>query len=497
MKTLPLYPRFFVMLSGIIFLFFVSCTDGSKNIANLPPDLKNFILQNTDDLYSTVPVFVRRNGESYPLDFDTVQNEIELSNIIERENLLFTSQSINEKEFMQDPNIFYNVARALQLKKENPWNISIPDSIAANYLLPYKILFEKNGPWQKIFQENFGSILSAVPNKKLSKKEIDSLIENNVIRLDTGHIFTGREGKYRICTWPGISEIMMEKSGDCQSESIKNVYLYRSLGIPAAIDFTPFYGGGNAGHSTAVSWNNDIQKFRPKAGQGFNPDYRVSKAFRWSFKKSNIWETGIVPYLKSDLLFPIPELQNNHWIDVTEDHAHVKDISLNIPAANGKIAFIFTYSYGQWRPIFYGTKLEKNNFLFKKMAVDVLYRAGYYDSKGRINLESTVFILERDGKLNIINNEKLVSKPSKVKISLERNNYGSEAWVKQNRSYSLLGLNTNGSWDTIYTQIAKRDSLINFPEFKSKHQIFALMEHAANRRLERPFHIVKDSVVWY
>ncbi len=80
---------------------------------------------------------------------------------------------------------------------------------------------------------------------------------------------------------------------------------------------------------------------------------------------------------------------------------------------------------------------------------------------------------------------------------MERNNYGGEAWIKCNRAYSLLGLNDCGRWDTVYTLSAKRDSLIDFPEFLSKHQIFALMEHAASRRLERPFYLLNDSIVWY
>ncbi len=403
--------RLTLLLSSCISLYFICCSTDKKNIDQLPNDIQRFILENTDDLYSTVPLFVRRNGESYPLDFDTVKNEIELSRIIEKENLLFTAQSIHESELLSDPSIYENVNSALKIKNKNPWNLDIPDSISSNYLLPYKVLFEKNGPWQKAFHEKFGSILLSIPKKRLSKKQIDSLIESNVIRLDTGHIFTGRAAKYRISAWPGILEIMMVKSGDCQSESIKNVYLYRSLGIPAAIDFTPFYGGGNDGHSTAVSWNSQMQKFRPKAGQGFNPDYRVAKAFRWSFKKSNVWQVDIVPFLDSRNPFPIPELMNNHWIDVTIDHAEVNDISMDISSAQGNIAFIFTYSYGEWRPIFYGTRTRKDNFIFRNMAVNVLYRTGHYDNKGKLNLDNDVFILQKDGKLRLMNNEKSVSQP--------------------------------------------------------------------------------------
>ncbi|MGJ1261338.1 hypothetical protein [Sphingobacterium spiritivorum] len=488
---------FLSVLIILLFLSFESCIDLSRNFSDLPQDLRTFVTDNTDDLYTTEPIFLKRNGQQYAIDLDTVKNEDILSQIIAKENLLYTCQSITEREFSTDPYIFQNLSRALQIKADNPWKITIPDSISMNYLLPYKVLFEKTGGWQEIFQRNFADVLSFIPSRKLSKKQIDSLIETHVIRLDTGHIFTGREGKYRICEWPGILEILMEKSGDCQSESIKNVYLYRSLGIPAAMDFTPFYGGGNAGHSTAVSWDSDLQKFRPKAGQGFNKDYRVAKVFRWTFKKSNNWERNIVPLLNSSIPFPIQELQNNHWIDATKDHTTAKDLTLNMPEAHGKIAFICTYSYGEWRPIFYGVRTSKSVFLFKDMALDVLYRGGYYDKEDRFVFEKSVFILGKDGKPKIINKTGLDVELSAAKIKLERNNYGSEAWIKKNRSYSLLALNTHGEWDTIYSKWSTRDSLITFPEFKSKYQIFALMEHEANRRLERPFYILKDSIVWY
>lgn len=483
-----------VLLTLIISLFIISCFNTERGISQLPKDIQTFIYTNTDDLYFFSSVFMKKNGKVYDLCFDTVRNEDHLSSIIHKNNLLFSCQSIEEKEDLNNINIFSNTERALSLLKQNPWKIHIPDSIAFNYLLPYKVLFEKTGNWQKIFNDNFGSVLNHVPNTKLSKRQIDSLIEVNVIKLDTGHIFTGRESIYRICSWPGISEMMMAKSGDCQSESIKNVYLYRSLGIPAAIDFTPFYGGGNAGHSSAVFWDSDLQKFRAKAGQGFNPDYRVSKVFRWSFKKTNVLKNKILPYLSANMYFPIEELQNNHWIDVTEDHTQVKDLSLNIPEAYGKIAFICTYTYGKWKPIFYGIKTKDSNFQFTKMATDVLYRGAYYDNKGQIKMQNAVFILKKDGTTEIVNKEKTAKN---IKVELQRNNYGGEAWVKRDKKYSLLGLNINGEWDTVFTQKSHQDSLISFPKTKSTYKILALMEHSANRRLERPFLIYKDSIVWY
>lgn len=481
----------------IIFLFVGSCSDRSRDISDLPWDVRDMIIENTDDLYSIIPVFYRKSGVRYPLDLDTVENIARLSEMILKEKLLFTTQAVAEDKFLQDSTIYDNTKMALDIKAKNPWHIQIPDSIATNYLLPYKVMYEKNGPWQKIFRDRFGSILSFIPQKKLSKKEIDSLIEMNLKLLDTVRFFKGKEGSYRISSWPGISEIMMEKSGDCQSESIKNVYLYRSLGIPATIDFTPFYGGGNAGHSSAVSWDSDIQKFKPKKGQGFISEHRVSKAFRWTFKKSNAWVIGIVPLLDPNIQFPIFELQNNHWIDVTKEYTDVRDISLSFPEAHGKIAYICTYSYGKWRPIFYGARTGKSRFIFKNMGTDILYRGGYYDSKGKFNLKSNVFLLERNGNLKIVNNENLYSKPNPVRIRLEKNNYGEDAWLKRKKSYRLLALNPKGDWDTISSRSPDRDSLITFPEFKTRRQIFALMENGAERRLERPFYIVKDSVVWY
>ncbi|OOG18155.1 hypothetical protein BWD42_12865 [Sphingobacterium sp. CZ-UAM] len=69
--------------------------------------------------------------------------------------------------------------------------------------------------------------------------------------------------------------------------------------------------------------------------------------------------------------------------------------------------------------------------------------------------------------------------------------------VKAKKSYRLIALNHKDDWDTISSRTPVQDSLITFSEFKSMCQILALMENEAELRLESPFYMVKDSVVWY
>ncbi|MDF2514748.1 MAG: hypothetical protein K0R59_44 [Sphingobacterium sp.] len=452
-----------------------------------------FLKQNGNDLYSNVSVFFDTSGRQYKIAMDSIADESQLLAMIKQHNLLFSYHRVPDNQ-LPDSVLHARIEAALKLKKQNIWQHEIPDSIFLNYLLPHKVLYEEYGDWQTYFSRHYGSLLSYLPQQKLTKMQIDSLIETHVIRLDTGHLFTGRTSPLRMSKWPGMNELRIAKSGDCQSESIKNVYLYRSLGIPATMDFTPFYGGGNAGHSSAVSWDSQAQRLVPKGGQGFNTYYRVAKVFRWSFKKTNQWAKDILPFIKNKSTFPIGDLRNDHWFDVTAEHVPTKDIQIDIPGTSTALAFICTYTYGRWRPINYGRRLKSGKYLFKKMGKDILYRGAYMIGDSLV-LNKEIIHLQKDGTVVQINKIQK-SHERYFDLKMSKINYGNEAWIKKHGNYSLLTLNPMGSWDTLARKAAVQDSLLTFRRVPAR-KVYLLKNNAAKKDLERPFVMQKDSIIWY
>lgn len=480
-------------------LIFISCSNvDKKDKTTIEEDsmsyYRDFLKRNSDDIFSNTPVFFDIHGKRYNISMDTILDEAHLLSIINKRKLHYSYYNIVDR-FETDSLLNSSISKALYLKNQNPWKLNIPEEIFLNYLMPPKILYENHGDWQNYFSKYFGSILLNLPQNSLSKNQIDSLIENQVIKLDTSHIFTGRTSQFRISKWPGMDELRVAKSGDCQSESLKNVYLYRSLGIPAAVDFTPFYGGGNAGHSSAVFWDSQFQRFIPKAGQGFNPDYRVSKVFRWSYKKTYIWTKQIIPFINNILTFPIQELRNDHWLDVTDQHIPTKDLQLNITGTKVPLAFICTYSYGKWRPIQYGKRQKSGSYLFRKMGLDILYRTGFMANDSLI-LSKEILHVQRDGSVIQINRKQETSQKY-LSLKMNKINYGSEAWIKQHENYSLLSLNSSGGWDTLSKKTALQDSLLVFTNVPFR-AIYLLKSNNENKKdLERPFIITRDSITWY
>ncbi|MDR6405940.1 MULTISPECIES: transglutaminase-like domain-containing protein [Chryseobacterium] len=459
-------------------------------------EMIQFLEKNSKGTESIRPVFFKQNGEYYHLNWNSVKNENDLKSKIKKEKLLISiiiNSDISSKNIC---NISQYTDHVISIYHQNPWRMHIPKSVLYNNLLPYKIYQEDFSAWYPFYIKYFSYLNKKIPEKKLNRKEIDSIIWNNVKSYDTLKLFGGGLNSIRLTLWPGINEIKTIKSGDCQSISTLMVYLYRFLGIPATIDFTPYWGGTNSGHSLPVAWDSDLQKFTPIKGDIFEKKNRLAKAFRISFKLTNEWSKNIAPFLSNKLTFPIESIKNDHWEDVTDQHSPTNDIIVEIPEYNGNIAYISVYSFGTWKPIFFGKKIEPRHYLFKKMARDVIYRCAYMNKNEKLSLSQSIIHLDKFGKLNILNDVNNTTVKYIDNLKINKTNIGSEAWIKKNTSYTLCYLNNNGEWSSIKTSISQRDSLLVFNNIPIK-KVYILKNNSSNKKTERPFMIKHSNVVWF
>ncbi|MGN7990061.1 hypothetical protein ACTJKC_22160 [Pedobacter sp. 22226] len=459
-------------------------------------DAVAFLKSNISDISFTEPVFYNYNtGQIKKLSLDSFQNPTELNNYIKTERLNTLAYHRYDITSLSTEDIRRTIDDSYKIWKDNPWKLNIPKEIYLNYLLPYKVMNESPvGNWRSYFFNVFKFLLpiNKTSDTPMARKDIDSYIEKGIITLAPPNVFSGNKGDFRFSTWPSLQEMLTARSADCHSESLRNAYLYRSLGIPAAVDFTPFYGGGNAGHSSAVFWDSQKQAFTPKAGQGFNPDYKASKIFRLSFLKQKIWQDTILNLVGSPDNFSIEELKNNHWYDVTREHIKTSTVTMPMPGNRLNYAYICTYTYGNWRPVYYGTKNKESAFSFRDLGLDVIYQTAIPEGKG-FKLTGSVFLLDSAGVIKMI--KKANGAPARS-IALSKINYGSEAWIQKNKSYTLRAIDEKGAWRDIQTRTAVKDSVINFSNI-SLEGLYLLKCNDKSKRLERPFIWVNNTVRWY
>lgn len=215
---------------------------------------------------------------------------------------------------------------------------------------------------------------------------------------------------------PKASSLLMNRTGNCRDEASYVVYLSRSLGIPAAIDFTPHWGNRANSHSWSVLLKPD-GKGTPfymgcvpgDTAQYFHP-YKKPKVYRRTFRVNRKILGDLKGEEKVPSLFRIPT-----FIDVTDEYYDTKDIERDIlhEYSDRKVAYICVYDNKQWEPVDYGM-IESGKTLFKSMVRGILYSVCIYQ-EGKMIPIGNPFVLENNGRVRDI-----VPHAQKITLRLNR-----------------------------------------------------------------------------
>ncbi|MGH2644332.1 MAG: hypothetical protein ACRDE2_10310 [Chitinophagaceae bacterium] len=448
--------------------------------------------KNSKDLTSEVPFFYNAStGEEVNIDMDTISSQKSLERIIQEKGLKFTYKTAPDSQAITSSLIEKNINAAFSMWKKYPWNANVPENIFFNYLLPYKICNEMPGNWRAFFSREYKLFL----NGSATKYKDDTLLDPNLIVKAAWLENTKRFFKYNVTglkldPFPGLKELLAIREGDCTPYSTEQVYLMRSLGIPATIDLIPYWGKGNAGHAALVFWNTKKHKMTCIRGEGLNPPgYSPAKVFRLSFKRQTIWQDSIRPYV-DPVSFVLKNLENNHWIDATGDHVKVADVAIPIKDSSSRYAYICVFNYAQWVPIYWGRYIH-HEYLFKNMGCDILYRVALPASK-TYRLTDHVFYLDSGGVVKYIHPDL----KKRINLTLHKLNIGRKSWVQQMQLYTLKYLSNKGMWMDVGTKKCQKDSVISFTHVPT-NTFYRLLKDGGLGILGRPFLYKNKTQEWY
>ena len=211
---------------------------------------------------------------------------------------------------------------------------------------------------------------------------------------------------------PKADVLLKYQTGNCRDEASFVVYLSRSLGIPAAIDFTPHWGNRSNSHSWSVLLKPD-GKATPfymgcvpgDTAQYFHP-YKKPKVFRRMFRINQTMQCDLGREQDVPSLFKIPT-----FTDVTNEYYKTTDIVRNIPKtySGRNVAYICVYDNKRWEPVYYGT-IDKGKVVFKSMGRGILYSTCICKDGQMVPIENP-YVLETNGKVREI-------KPSARRVTL-------------------------------------------------------------------------------
>ncbi len=453
-----------------------------------------FIKENMTDQSGEKLVFYNiRTKEEVDIRLDTITNEHSLNDILLSHNLTFRSICMPDSITANAAFIEQNINNAIDDWQRYPWNKKVPFDVFLNFLLPYKVMNEYPENWRGFFHNMYRDSLAQYAKVYLSgspdkRYEMTDELYYSILVGNVGKWFSYNPGYTKLTNTASLSEMMCIREGDCFNWSYLNVYILRSLGIPATIDAVPLWGSKNGGHASDVFYHEN-GKLEPADGRKFE---RPAKVIRWSFKRKNVWTDSIKPVIGHDL-FLLSELQHDHWYDVTDEYTRTANIAYQLPLEKrkGRYAYICVYNYGAWQPVFYGVIDTCGSALFRNMGCDMLYRIGV-PRGNNFELLDDLFLVDSSGERRALPNPA----PQRASLSLQKVNSGSGAFVKKGRFYELQGLDMKKHWRSLGTKMCDQDSVILFKNVAAC-SLYQLADMGSRKRLERIFSYKDGLQKWW
>lgn len=431
--------------------------------------------------------FNEETGKTVAVSLDTVNGETALSDLLLNRKLTVRQESLPDREILSDSLLATHIEAYCFYIKTWPWNRNVDRQTLLNYLLAYKVYEEEPQGWRTyFFKEEQAFLKKVLASYRLNLGRYD---KNPMTIASQLMSMAGNWYTYDDVSTTGMAFETMKclRKGDCYLGAHVGVYVLRSFGIPAALDYVPLWGSRNGGHAevAALDSNGKISAI---------PGHKLAhaaKVFRMSFVPVNLWRDSIKPLMGRDT-FLLSGVVHDHSLDVTAVHTNVADMEVILPEkTDKKIAYICVYNYGKWQPVYWGQIVQGNRACFRQMGKEVLYYVALPDKDG-FRLTGSPFLLDTTGrKVTFIPDEKKTAD-----MTLSKLNAGSGSWVKKGRSYILYCMGNTGGWQRLADLACVRDSIVTAVNIPSMG-LYRLVEKGGNGKLERPFGYQHNKQIWW
>lgn len=289
---------------------------------------------------------------------------------------------------MDSAYLCHNIDWAFKVWQEQPWGKNISFETFCEYLLPYRIGDEPLTYWREIYYKKYNSLLDSLRMSDTLDKE-DPLVAARYLmaRLpDKKTFFTSITPFSFGHIGP---EFVQYKVGSCRELADFEIYLFRALGIPCAIDYLPARNDTNFGHLWTIVWD--------KNGEGYMSDFMTfltrvrkcalyrqggtAKIYRYTFSVNRELHEQMSQYgEKVHPFWHIPKFK-----DVTFDYAYSYQKNLVIPLEkqykekrSGRIAYLCASNRDRWIPVDW-TEYDAGHLAFRYVRKGAVLRVATYE----------------------------------------------------------------------------------------------------------------------
>lgn len=204
------------------------------------------------------------------------------------------------------------------------------------------------------------------------------------------------------------SQVLKIKIGNCYNYCLLSTYIFRSLGIPVGIDYTPQWGNRSMGHSWSILYtgkDNGMKNYSFSAMEDTigvalgSRDEKMSKVFRMTYAKQ---PDALILNKKKNESIP-KTFMSPCFKDVSDQYLDCMDISvpfLYSASKNQYRPYLCNFDNQNWVPVYWGV-LKGKRAAFSKMGKEVVYLPAYFDETGVVPA-GYPFILTKEGSIRTL-----------------------------------------------------------------------------------------------
>lgn len=361
----------------------------------------------------------------------------------------------------------HNIDWAFKVWQEQPWGKNISFDTFCEYLLPYRIDDEPLTYWRETYYEKYNSLLDSLRISDTLDKEDPVVVAKYLMaRLpDKQTLYTSIAPFSFGHVGP---EFVQYQVGSCRELTDFEIYLFRALGIPCAIDYLFARGDVNAGHFWVIVWDKD--------GEGYMSDFMTklirvrkcdlyrwggsAKIYRYTFSVNRELHEQMAQY--GEKVYPfwrIPKFK-----DTTYDYAYSYQKELVIPlekqyrnVRNGKIAYLCASNRDHWIPVDW-TVYDAGHLAFRYVRNGAVLRVATYED-GALHFLTDPFYTDREANETYFYS---VGKEKKEVVLYAKTNIDGENWFRDRMIGGVFeGSNRTdfGEKDTLFIIQSRPDRL--------------------------------------
>lgn len=419
------------LLIGILLL--LSCTQENRELRSslrsarenrpeLEDVLKHYSEEGDDEKIRAAKYLVRYMSwhQSYTGDFGRygiiVDSLIpEMTSAAEYNRLIGNVQDSLKRDFVirKDTRavkadfLIADIDEAFALWKKGRWAKHLTFDEFCEYLLPYKV--EELQPvemWRREYQQLF------VGNEITVDETIDEyrgephIAIQNIRGAAKGHVLAYSDS-LKTTNLYDLRSLKDIPYGDCISLCDMGLLLYRSKGIPVAMDFVPGWADRAGSHAwLSVYTRRGINRAVHAFSDG-NPEEEVecrrfAKVYRRTYRPN--------PELARRFRrgYPIPARLNDIFFrDVTGEYVKCEDVMVNTRrSVLGRNVYVAVFDNQRWAAIAYGKRKGLGKAMFENLARNALYLPVVVKRNGIQVPLGDPFFIHSDGKVETISSNR-------------------------------------------------------------------------------------------